>query len=79
MSTQIAVRLPDDLVAYIDQEVASGAAASRAAVVSRALLRDRRHQQAEQDARIYAGSAGRGDEDLDGLAGWAAHQPLDLG
>jgi Arc/MetJ-type ribon-helix-helix transcriptional regulator len=75
MSTQIAVRLPDDIVAYIDQQVASGSATSRAVVVARALERDRRRQVAEQDARIYA-EAGRGD--LDDLASWAAAQPMDI-
>src|SRR5436309_312955 len=42
MTIQIAVRLPDDIVDYVDQQVAAGAAASRAAVVARALDRDRR-------------------------------------
>jgi Arc/MetJ-type ribon-helix-helix transcriptional regulator len=37
MSTQIAVRLPDELVDYIDGLVGAGAG-SRAAVVARALV-----------------------------------------
>lgn len=75
MTTQIAVRLPDDIVEYVDQLVASGVAASRAAVVIRALERDRRRHAAEQDARIYA-STGSGD--LDDLAAWSTSQPMDL-
>jgi Arc/MetJ-type ribon-helix-helix transcriptional regulator len=74
MSTQIAVRLPDALVSYLDGLVASGAATSRAAVVVRALERELRRQAAERDARIYA--SGRGE--LDDLAAWAASQPADI-
>jgi len=75
MTTQIAVRLPDDIVKYIDQEIASGGATSRAAVVLRALERDRRRQEAEHDARIYAAAPA---PDLDDLATWAARQPMDI-
>ena len=75
MTIQIAVRLPDDLVAYVDEQVTSGSATSRAAVVARALERDRRRQVAEHDAEIYAG-AGRGE--LDDLASWTAVQPMDV-
>jgi len=75
MSTQIAVRLPDDLVAFIDDLVSHGDAASRAAVVSRALKRERRRKVAEQDAVILA-SAGT-DTDLDNLAGFAAATSMD--
>lgn len=70
MSTQIAVRLPDDLVAFVDDLVRHGDAASRAAVVSRALERERRRKVAEQDAVILA-SAGT-DTDLNNLAEFAA-------
>ena len=76
MTTQIAVRLPDDLVAFVDGQVTAGTATSRAAVVARALERERRRAAAERDAAIYA--AGVPDDDLAGLASWAATQPLDL-
>ena len=75
MSTQIAVRLPDDIVEYVDQQVTSGAAPSRAAVVARALERDRRRQVAERDAQIYAADK-RGE--FDDLASWAAARPMDI-
>jgi Arc/MetJ-type ribon-helix-helix transcriptional regulator len=75
MSTQIAVRLPDELMDFVDGQVSSGSAASRAAVVVRALERERRRAAAERDAAIYAES---GDGDLDDLAAWAGAQPLDL-
>jgi len=76
MTIQIAVRLSDDIVAFVDEQVASGAAPSRAAVVARALEHERRREAAERDASIYAASAQPGD--LDGLAEWAAAQPMDI-
>ena len=51
MSTQIAVRLPDELVAYVDSLVREGAG-SRAAVVTRALTMLQREREAERDAAI---------------------------
>ena len=76
MSTQIAVRLSDELVAFVDGRVRSGSATSRAAVVAHALERERRRLTAERDAAIY--SAGSDPGDLDDLATWAGTQPLDL-
>jgi Arc/MetJ-type ribon-helix-helix transcriptional regulator len=75
MSTQIAVRLPDDLVAFLDELVSHGDAASRAAVVSRALERERRRTVAERDAAILASA--RRDKDLDSLAEYAAATSMD--
>lgn len=65
MSRQIAVRLPDDVVAYLDALVAQGAG-SRALVVTRALRLYQQRLRAEQDAHILEES---GDyDDFDGLA-----------
>ena len=75
MSTQIAVRLPDDLVAFVDDLVRRGDATSRAAVVARALERERRRKVAERDAAILA-HAGT-DTDLDSLAEYAAATAMD--
>lgn len=75
MSKQIAVRLPDDVIWFVDEQVASGRAASRAAVVVAALEHERRRSAAEDDALIYAASAPPGD--LDDLAEWAAPQRTD--
>jgi Arc/MetJ-type ribon-helix-helix transcriptional regulator len=75
MSTQIAIRLPDDMVAFIDELVRSGDAGSRAAVVSRALERERRRKVAERDAAIL--SRQQPDLDLDQLAEFAAAVPLE--
>ena len=69
MATQIAIRLPDEMVEFLDQLVAQGDAKSRAVAVAHAIERDRRRRMAEHDAAIYAGSK---DTDLDSLAAWAA-------
>ena len=53
MTKQIAVRLPDELVAFVDELVASGRFESRAAVVTRELKRLQRRLIAEKDAEIY--------------------------
>ncbi|MGH3765062.1 MAG: antitoxin [Pseudonocardiaceae bacterium] len=75
MSKQIAVRLPDDIVEFIDQLVAHGQASSRAVVVARAVDRERRRAIAARDAAILAQSGG--DPDFDSLAAYAARTPLD--
>jgi Arc/MetJ-type ribon-helix-helix transcriptional regulator len=75
MTIQIAVRLPDDIVEFVDQQVADGSAASRAVVVTRALEHERRRHVAEKDARIYASLQ---HNEFDELAGWSAAQPMDL-
>lgn len=75
MSKQVALRLSNDLVAYIDEAVAEGRVTSRAALVADALDRDRRRQRAERDAEILA-AAGT-DRDLDDLADYAATVPMD--
>jgi Arc/MetJ-type ribon-helix-helix transcriptional regulator len=69
MSTQIAVRLPDPLVAFLDEEVATGRVSSRAALVASALEREMRRLLAERDVEILQ-REGAADE-LDGLVDWA--------
>lgn len=54
MSTQIAVRLPDELVAYVDRAVAAGRVRSRAELVARLIERDARRQHAEDDLTVLA-------------------------
>jgi antitoxin MazE3 len=75
MTTQIAVRIPDELVEFIDALVRRGDAPSRAAVVSQALAREQRRRTAQRDADILAGEPA--DADMDGLAAFAASTPLD--
>lgn len=74
MSKQIAVRLPDDLVAFVDEVVESGSERSRAAVVARALERERRRIIAARDAEILARTGP--DPELEGLAEYAANRPV---
>jgi Arc/MetJ-type ribon-helix-helix transcriptional regulator len=76
MSKQIAVRLPDDLVDFVDEIVGSGAERSRAAVVTRALERERRRAVAARDAEILARSGP--DPALAGLAEHAAGRASEL-
>lgn len=70
MSIQIAVRLPDDIVAFLDRTVAEGKAPSRAAVVTSALEREMRRLLAEQDATVLREEGP--DDDLDPLVQWSA-------
>lgn len=64
MSIQVAVRLPDELVAYVDGLVTEGAG-SRAAVVTRALRLYQAQLIGERDARILEQT---GDyDDFDGI------------
>lgn len=77
MSTQIAVRLPDDMVEFVDHLVATGRGSSRASVIMRALERERRHEIAIQDAAIYARSGE--DSDMADLVGYLSGHPVDPG
>lgn len=75
MSTQIAVRLPDETVAYLDRLVAEKKAASRAEIIARALERERRREMAARDAAILAESGE--DPDLAGLIRYMTGHPVD--
>jgi len=70
MTTQIAVRLPDDMVDFLDRSVAAGRASSRAALVAAAVEREMRLQAAQQDVELLSrvGAA----DDLDDLVAWSA-------
>lgn len=75
MSKQIAVRLADDLVEFVDEIVGAGGEPSRAAVVARALERERRRVIASRDAEILAATGP--DPELAGLAAHAVGVPFD--
>jgi Arc/MetJ-type ribon-helix-helix transcriptional regulator len=75
MSIQIAIRLPDDTVAFLDRLVAEKKAASRAEVIARALERERRLEMAARDAAILAESGE--DPDLAGLIRYMTGHPVD--
>ena len=68
MSRQIAVRLPDEMVAFLDRSVATGRAPSRAALVASAVEREMRRLAAEQDAEILRAQGAA--DDLDALVEW---------
>jgi Arc/MetJ-type ribon-helix-helix transcriptional regulator len=76
MSKQIAVRLPEAMVSFIDHVVEDGGAASRAELVSRALEHERRRIIAERDIEILSRSADQPD-DFDDLAAHSARTHLD--
>lgn len=77
MTMQVALRLPDELVGFMDQLVRRGEAPSRASVVTRALEHEQRRITALRDAQILAQSVGLRDE-FDDLAEYAARLPMDL-
>jgi len=66
MSTQIAVRLPDELVAELDRIVLSGEEPSRASIVEQALLRELRRRAWAKEVAVLT-AKGSTYEDLDGL------------
>lgn len=76
MSKQIAVRLSDELVDFVDELVGAGTEPSRAAVVTRALERERRRAIAARDAEILA-QTGQ-DPELAGLAEHTLGLPSEL-
>ena len=76
MSTQIAVRLPDDLVAYVDQAVASGRVRSRAELVARLIARDARRHRAEQDLQRLTDAGALHDPDALAIAVATASTPI---
>jgi len=76
MSRQIAVRLPEDIVDFVDGLVEEGRANSRAVVVTRALERERRRSIAARDAAILARAGA--DAEMDRLAEHAARTAFDL-
>jgi Arc/MetJ-type ribon-helix-helix transcriptional regulator len=75
MSKQIAVRLSDDLVDFVDHVVGTGRQRSRAAVVTSALERERRRMHAARDAEILAALGP--DPELAGLAEYATGLPIE--
>ncbi|MCF6390961.1 antitoxin [Mycobacterium sp. MBM] len=77
MSKQIAVRLPDEVVDFIDREVAQRRVESRASFVLKALERERRRLIAARDAAILTKRA-TADDDFDELAAHASTFELDI-
>lgn len=74
MTTQIAVRLPDEMVEFLDRSVAAGRASSRAALVAVAVEREMRLQAGQRDVEILT-AAGPAD-DLDDVVTWSSARAL---
>ena len=77
-TSQITIRVPSDLVDWLDAEVTAGRAASRAAGIARLLARARRYQEAEADLLILA--AAPPDPDEESRLDWMrtrSYPPLD--
>ena len=74
MTTQIAVRLPDEMVEFLDRNVAAGRASSRAALVAVAVEREMRLQAGQRDVEILT-AAGPAD-DLDDVVTWSSTRAL---
>lgn len=70
------MRLPEDIVDFVDALVSEGKANSRAVVVNRALERERRRAVAARDVAILAQTGD--DLDMDSLTEHVAHAPLNL-
>jgi predicted transcriptional regulator len=76
MTRQIAIRLPDELVDFVDEIARADAGRSRASVVAQALERERRRVIAGRDAEILARTGP--DPELEGLAEHATGLPSEL-
>jgi Arc/MetJ-type ribon-helix-helix transcriptional regulator len=76
MSKLIAVRLPDDLIEFVDDLIAAGVGSSRADIVIRALEREHRRAVAARDPEILARLGP--DPELAGLAEYAAGRHCSL-
>lgn len=76
MSRQIAVRLSEELVEFVDTLVAEGKAPSRASVVARALSHEQRRMRAARDVAILTELSAT--DDFDDLARFGARQSIDL-
>jgi Arc/MetJ-type ribon-helix-helix transcriptional regulator len=78
VSTQIAVRLPDELVAYVDEAVAAGRVKSRAELVARLIERDARRQRAEQDLQRLIARGALEDAELQAIVESVADTALPI-
>lgn len=76
MSTQIALRLPDDLVEQLDERVRQGVAANRSELIRVLLARELRRIEVEAEVAVLSQSWDDPD-DLAALADWSSGQPLE--
>lgn len=78
MSTQITIRIPDDLAEFVDRQVSEGKVSSRAEAVTRALALHRQRDEALQDLEVIKAFDGAPYPDLAGLADASATADVDL-
>lgn len=78
MNIQIAVRLPEALVAYIDEAVATGRVKSRAELVARLVARDARRQRAGDDLQRLIKRGALDDPELHAIVESAADTALQI-
>lgn len=78
MRRQIAVLLPDGLVAYVDESVTAGRVKSRAELVARLIERDARRQRAEDDLQRLAEQGALDDRELLDIARSVSDTPLPI-
>jgi Arc/MetJ-type ribon-helix-helix transcriptional regulator len=78
VSTQIAVRLADELVAYVDEAVAAGRVKSRAELVARLIARDARRQRAEEDLQRLIKRGALVDAELFAIVDSVSDTPLSI-
>jgi Predicted transcriptional regulators containing the CopG/Arc/MetJ DNA-binding domain and a metal-binding domain len=76
MTTQIAVRLPEEMVSELDKLIATGEATSRASVIEQALRRELRRYLYEREATILANA--EPDPEMDAWMSRYSQEPLDL-
>lgn len=76
MSIQIAVRLPDEQVAFLDAEVAAGRATSRADLIERLLAQERRRARALADLEKLRAAGLAGNPDLADVAAATADRRI---
>ena len=77
VSTQIAIRLPDELVEHLDDQVRRGAAGTRTELIRTLLTQELRRADKEAERAVLA-LRWDDPDDLAGLAAWAARRPLPL-
>lgn len=68
------VRLPDEMVQFIDQLVADGVAKNRTSAIAASVEREMRARRALRDVRILEASGT--DDDLDVLVEWAGQRTI---
>lgn len=70
------MRLPDELVAYVDRAVADGWVKSRAELVTRLIARDARRQRAEEDFQQLVAAGALDDTEALAMARATSATPL---